>query len=131
MPSHAARTYLMTGESDRERIEKAENLAAEAGYRRAVVDSQLSAHQRRLDAINGSIEKHARNAEALKNSITALSEKLDGVIATLATQAAIEKDRVAQITKANEKQISTRMFVIGVVAIIATILAAFIASGRL
>lgn len=120
----------MTPEPDDDRVERRENLAFEAGRRKAIVDGRLDSAEAKLDALNKSIEKHARNAEALRAAIDQLDDKVSAVMTQLATQAAVEADRVAQFKKANEKQISTRMFVIGVVAIMATIVAAFISSGH-
>lgn len=104
-------------ETEEERASRARNLAYTQGRRDADVDAHLRSHEKRLNAINGSIEKHARNAEALKNSITELGEKVDAVAATLVTQKAIEADRVQQIKDANEQQISTKQFWLGVATI--------------
>lgn len=115
-------------ETDDERQRKAQELAYQQGRRDSDVDSRLLSHERRLNLINGSIERHARQAEALKNSILELGDKIDKIDANLATRAALEAERVKQVQEANEKQISNKMFWLGVAAIIATILGAVIAS---
>jgi uncharacterized coiled-coil protein SlyX len=121
---------MMPENEEQARERRASELAYAKGKRDAEVDSRLASHEARLAAINGSIERHARNVDALRASLDGLGDKFDGLAASLDTRAAIEKDRVEQIRTANEKQISNRTFWLGVLAITATILAAFIASSH-
>jgi hypothetical protein len=118
----------MTPENDDQREQRAKELAYALGRREADVDAHLRSHENRLNAINGSIEKHAKNAAALSASIDELGDKIDRVAASLVTRDAVEAERTDQLKRANEKQISNKMFWLGVAAIIATILGAIIAS---
>lgn len=109
-----------------------EKLAYAAGRRDAEVDVTLRSHEKRLNAINGSIERHAQatfslgqKVDAQGERIEAIDGKLDQVVATLATNAAVEQDRVKQVRDANEKQISSRTFWVGVAAICATLIVGF------
>jgi phage-related minor tail protein len=115
----------MEDDSERDRAFK---VAYTQGRRDADVDSHLRDHENRFKAINGSIEKHAQNAQALKDSISELSEKVDGIAGTLVTRDAVEADRNRQLKEANEKQISRRTFWLGVTAICATVLVGFLKS---
>ena len=119
----------MTSESDEERVKLAKEIAYAQGRRDSDVDSRLRSHENRLNAINGSIERHANEANALRKSIGHLGDKIDDVMAALEKKEAIEADRVKQIAKANDKQISTKAFWLGVAAIVAAIIAPIIAHG--
>lgn len=110
-------------ETDQERADRAELLAFQRGVRQAEVDARLASHEARLNAINGSIERHARNAGALRDSVEAVDEKVDQVINTLNAQRAVEESRVKQLKDANEQQISNRNFWLGVAVIVVTLLA--------
>lgn len=90
-------------ESDSQREARARNLAFEQGRREAVIDSRLNAHDDRFRLINGSIEKHAQNAEALRKSVDAQGDKIDSVITELAKNSAVQSALAA-------KQISSRGF---------------------
>ena len=119
----------MTSESDEERVKLAKEIAYAQGRRDSDVDSRLRSHENRLNAINGSIERHANEAAKLRESIGGLGDKIDAVNQSLATRAALEAERVKQIEKANDKQISTKAFWLGVAAIVAAIIAPIIAHG--
>lgn len=116
-------------ETERERLDRAAKLAYETGRREAQVDARLGSHEARLNAVNGSIERNARNTEALRESVDALGDKVDGIKAALETRAALEADRVKQVKEANEKQISVKQFWLGVATICAMLLVAFLAHG--
>jgi hypothetical protein len=118
-------------ESEQQRADRAKDIAYQQGRRDSDVDARLLSHERRLNAINGSIEKHARNAAALRDSMERLGDKIDQVAASLVTAKAVETDRVDQIRRANEKQISNKMFWLGVATICAMIFVGFFAKGGL
>jgi uncharacterized protein (DUF2132 family) len=123
------------GETDLERERLAKEIAYQQGRRDSDVDSRLRSHENRLNAINGSIERSAVNAARLEetagNRFDALEVKLDGLISTNAARDAVEAERVKQIEKANDKQISTKAFWLGVAAIVTAIIAPIIAHGGL
>ena len=115
----------MSFESDEEKA------AYLQGRRDSDVDGRLHDHEKRLLAINGSVEKHARNVDALRVSMEEIAEKMTAKIDLLATRLdsrdAVEADRVAQVKKANEKQISNKQFWLGVATICVMILVALLA----
>ena len=115
----------MSFESDEEKA------AYLQGRRDSDVDGRLHDHEKRLMAINGSVEKHARNAAALQRSMEEIAEelgmKIDRIVARLDKRDAVEADRVEQVKKANEKQISNKQFWLGVVTICVMILVALLA----
>lgn len=108
-----------------------ERAAFKRGQREASIDAELDSHEKRLNAINGSIERNVREAANLRRTIEALGDRIDEIAAHLATKAAVETDRNDQLKRANDQQISNRTFWLGVTAIIVTLIAAFVASGRL
>jgi phage shock protein A len=112
----------MSSETEDERIQHARDLAYAFGRREADVDAHLRSHENRLDAINGSIEKHAKNAGELRDSIEDVKDMVEGIAAALATAKAVEADRVDQVKQANEKQISNRTYWLGVATICAMII---------
>lgn len=103
----------MTGESDRERVDRRETLAYEAGQLKAVVDS----HEKRLNRLNGSLDRVADRLETLSQQQV--------------TEAAVKAALKDALKSATSDHISKRMYLISVAAVIATILAAFVASGRI
>lgn len=105
-----------------------EREAFERGRREAFTTAEIDSHERRLNLINGSIEKHAREAVRLRNSISGLSDKVDALAASLATKAAVEADRDRQLKRANDQQISNRTFWLGVATIMVTLLIAVVSS---
>jgi predicted nuclease with TOPRIM domain len=118
----------LMAESEEQRERLAKELAYQQGRRDSDVDARLRSHENRLNAINGSIDRHANEAKALRNSIDDLGDKIDAVNQSLATKAALEAERVKQIAQANDKQISTKAFWLGVAAIMAAILGPYLAS---
>lgn len=109
-------------ETDAQRNEAARELAYAQGKREAIVDGRLDSAEARLTAINGSIEKHALNAMHLREAIDQQNDKIDQIVAKLDQRAAVEADRVEQLRQANDRQISTRAFAIGVATIVVMIL---------
>lgn len=98
-----------------------EELAYQQGLRDANVDSHLRlhdqsirSHEQRLNAINGSIERHARNAEKLTHTVEALDEKLDVLIANQTTRDAVEADREEHAGDAEKKRLDRRTFLLGI-----------------
>lgn len=88
--------------------ERLEQLAYQQGRRDADVDAHLRAlantqasHEKRLSAINGSIERHALNAARLEKSIDRLRESVEG-------KAAVEADRDQQRLRAESQQVTHR-----------------------
>lgn len=114
------------GERAEKRQDRAEKLAFEAGVRRAEVDGRLEGHDSQLSSLRMSIEHQSLVTDSLRRSISDLNTKLDAVIATLETNAAVEKERVRQLRTANEQQISNREFWLGIATIVAMIAAACI-----
>lgn len=108
-----------------------EELAYMQGRRDADVDTKLLAHERRLNAVNGSIEKHAQNAAKLEKTIErtreALEAKIDSLIAAQSARAAVEDDRERRATRGFTKA-QTLAIAVGVpVGFLAAILSPFIA----
>lgn len=103
--------------------------AYDEGIRRASIDGQLSSHEERLNRINGSIDRHAKSVEDLRNDFTkktdsiqdevdklgtSLGNKIDDISNKIMTSDAIEKDRNSQLTRANDQQVSKRMYYVGI-----------------
>lgn len=116
--------------------------AIEEGRRRERVDGRLNSHEARLNAINGSIDRGTRATNELRNTVSALHEEVSTLVADLKTRDAIEAERAEQQAKAdakrteqvriaNEKQVSTRAFVIGVGLIVVSILVALYAKSSI
>lgn len=112
-------------ETEQRREERATELAYAKGRKDAQVDARLDGHEKRLNAINGSIDRHAHEAAQLRKTIEQVDGKVDGIVATLDKNAAVEEERVAQIKDANEKQISTRTFWLGVATICVMLLVGY------
>jgi phage shock protein A len=117
-----------TPENDRQRVIRRDNLAYEAGKREAQVDGTLEAHERRLNAINGSIDKTGRSVTDLATSVDSLSDKLDQVTNGLNMRDAVQRalsDKVEEansnMKEATERQISSIGFYLATAGVIATI----------
>jgi len=117
-------------------------LARESGARRQRVDGSLREHEERLDAINGSIARGAAALEAVKENQGAMDRKIDRIIqsqvsrdevdAARAQERKIMDDhRTRELRAANEKQITTRQFVFGILTLVLTIILAVYAKGGL
>lgn len=100
-------------EETRNRLEE---LAYQQGRRDADVDGRLLGHERRLNAINGSISRHAENAEKLRQTVDerfrSLDDKLDELIAAQTARDAVDQDRDRQHDRASQRQFSRRTIVI-------------------
>lgn len=109
----------MTDESHAKRLEE---LAYQQGRRDADVDTRLLSHEKRLNAINGSIERHAQNAAKLAASLErtreSLESKIDSLIASQATHAALDAQLAQQQQQDGVSLVNARMFVIGVVTVV-------------
>jgi uncharacterized protein (DUF885 family) len=109
-----------------DRVRRANQLAYAQGRREADVDAHLRSHENRLDAINGSIEKHARNVAKLEATMDkrcdTIEDKLDALLTANSAREAVEQDRVAQVTQANEQSISKRSYWLGIFGLIVAIL---------
>lgn len=95
--------------------DKAIRLAEDRGRRRQIVDSRLDEHDRRLKAINGSIERSARAQEAL-------GRRVDEVLAKMQTAEEVSAALAKSAQDAVTKQLSRREFWLGVAAVAAAIL---------
>jgi len=107
-------------ETDREREDKAKQLAYERGRREQQVDSRLDGHDRHLKAINGSIERGAKATERVEDKVDKLSEQLR-------VEGAVSRALAEQATKAIQKQVSTRDFRIGVATVVIMLLGVIVA----
>jgi transcriptional regulator NrdR family protein len=103
-----------------------EELAYQQGRRDADVDARLFSHERRLNAVNGSIEKHARNAEKLRESIDeireSLEQRIDELISTQRVSTAVADDREELDRRRANKQLSRRTYLIGLATIMVMLL---------
>jgi chromosome segregation ATPase len=124
MSEREGQVEFLADRVETERVRRANQLAYAQGRREADVDAHLRSHENRLNAINGSIEKHARNAAKLEATMDkrcdAIEDKLDELLTAHATQTAVEADRVAQVKTANDKQISKRNYWLGVIGVVLT-----------
>lgn len=103
-------------QSNQEREQMALRLAREEGARQATVDGRLDNHEDRLDAINGSVK---RTGDALKE----LGDQVAQLVARQTVRDAVDADRLKELKRANERQISTRTFILGVIAILIPLIA--------
>lgn len=101
-------------------LEDAEDRAFQRGQAAAKMKGQLESHEKRLNAINGSIERSTRAQERTNERLDALKNAFEQSIAIASARAEDAKTTA-------EKQVSTRTFVLGLlgaVAAIGTLLAA-------
>jgi hypothetical protein len=111
-------------ETEQQRTAKDIRDAEERGRRKQVVDGRLDDHDRRLSAINGSIERSARAQEGLKDEVAGVKRAVADVLAKMETQEAV----AAALGKA---AVSRREFWMGVAAVCAVLAAAFLQGGHL
>jgi hypothetical protein len=94
-----------------------EELSYQQGRRDADVDMRLLSHERRLNRINGSIEKHAESVDELRHTMDgrcdSIEEKIDEVIAAQHARDAVEADREQQGERAAQRIFSRRTLLIG------------------
>ncbi len=112
----------MPDESPQQREAKAVQLAEARGRRQQVVDGRLDDHDRRLDAINGSIERSARAQEHLGEKVAGVENGLKEVLAKMKTAEAVSSALAKSAQDAVSKQLSRREFWLGVAAITAALL---------
>src|SRR6202140_1643356 len=105
----------MADETLQQREAKAIQLAEERGRRQQIVDGRLDEHDRRLAAINGSIDRAARAQEEM-------GRRLDGALAKMQAAEDISTALAKSARDAVTKQLSRREFWLGVLAIAAALL---------
>lgn len=122
---------MPSDESNEERESRRDDLSYQQGKRDAKVDGRLGSVEQRVAAINGSIDRTGNRLEKVEH-------KLDRILARLDSDDAVDADRTRELErantateKANEKQISTRMFWVGVAAVCATLIASQLAQAHL
>lgn len=105
-----------------EQAAAAVRLAEDRGREQAVLNGHIESHERRLNAINGSIERGAKATEALTREVAALKGQF-------AQKTEIDKVRAADQQKFAEdsaaRQVDKRTFIFGLcgsVGVLATIL---------
>lgn len=108
-------------------LEAAEQRAFERGQQSAKLKAQVDSHERRLNAINGSISRHADEARNLAETVTKLGEDFRTSVA-VATARAVEAKEAAK--EAAERQVSTRTFVFGLLGAVAAISSVLAATGH-
>lgn len=101
--------------------------AFEEGRYRERIDGRLNSHEKRLNAINGSIDRAATQTTEMRESIDKVHQAIGELVAAQATRDAVELARAKQLKDANEKQISGRQFWIGVAMIVVTLIVGVIA----
>jgi hypothetical protein len=111
-------------ETDQQRAAKDIQQAEARGRRQQVVDGRLDEHDRRLNAINGSIERSAKAQEGIRGELGGVKTALAEVVAKLETSEAVSN----ALAKA---AVSRREFWLGVAAVVAVLVAAFLQGGHL
>jgi chromosome segregation ATPase len=112
----------MPAETERDRDEKAIRLAEARGRREQIVDGRLDEHDRRLKAINGSIERSARAQEQLGERVGGVERRIDEVLSKMKTAEKVSAALAQSAQDAVTKQLSRREFWLGVAAIAAALL---------
>jgi len=107
----------MPPETDQGREAKAIQLAEQRGRREQVVDGRIDEHDRRLNAINGSIERSAKAQEVLGTRVAGVERRIDEVLAKMKTAEEVSQALAQSATDAVSKQLSRREFWLGVAAI--------------
>jgi hypothetical protein len=106
----------MTDQTQPEREQMARDVAFAEGARSAKVDARLDGIDDWRKTVNGSIERGAKATEKLGDKIDDLAERQR-------IRDAVDADRLKELKQANDRQISTRTFVIGVIAILIPLVA--------
>lgn len=126
--------------------------AYQAGQRQAEMGAQLAAHEKRLNTINGSIERGATNSYELAGQVQrlrdeasalatqmqrmreesatrdeVLAKRLDAFMAEQSTAKAVAVAQTQSIKEAAAKQISTRGFAVGVSAVFVALMGVIVA----
>ena len=118
---------MSEGDAERERIKAARDIAFEEGRHRERIEGRLNSHEARLNAINGSIDRGTKATNGLRLDVQKLHEEFSKLVEAQRVRDAVEADRTRQLRKANEKQISTRAFVIGVATVIVMLIGVIVA----
>jgi sugar-specific transcriptional regulator TrmB len=118
-------------ETPEQREAKAVQLAEARGRRQQEVDGRLDEHDRRLKAINGSIERSARAQEELGSKVAGVERRVDEVLAKMETAERVSTALARAAQDAVTKQLSRREFWLGVAAVVAVFGAAFLQGGHL
>lgn len=104
-------------------LETAEDRAFQRGQAAAKMKGQLESHEKRLNAINGSIERSASAQERT-------SERLESLRAAFEQNIAIAQARAEDAKQAAERQVSTRTFLLGLVGAVVAIGTLLAATGH-
>jgi chromosome segregation ATPase len=110
------------GGAERQADEDAIREAEARGRRQQVVDGRLAEHDRRLDAINGSIERSAQAQQQLGQKVGGVERRIDEVLAKMRTAEHVSAALAQSAQDAVTKQLSRREFWLGVAAIAAALL---------
>ncbi len=108
-------------ESDEQREQRAVDLARAQGRREAVTEAQIESHEKRLNAINGSIDRTGNRLEALSREVGSLRDALESFAGKMQTRDAVSDALRKEVATANEKQISNRTFWLGVAVVVVAI----------
>lgn len=111
----------MPDETVQRREEKAIQLAEARGRRQQVVDGRLDGHDRRFEALNGSIDRAARAQEAMGERLGGVERRVDEVLAKMKTAEEVSSALAKSAQDAVTKQLSRREFWLGVLAIAAAV----------
>ncbi len=113
-----------------ERVERATALRVETALKQRETDYRLTDHDSQLKAINGSIKYTGQRLSEMRGVVDDLADKFDGFVAAQRTrdEVAAGLRSAAQATqeaaeKANEQQISKKVYFSGVAMVIVTIVA--------
>lgn len=99
------------GQSNEDQLDR----AYQAGQRQAEMSTQIASHERRLNAINGSVARGADNTAEL-------NKKIDALIAENSTSRAVNNALAASVKDAAAKQISSRGFYIATASVVLTLM---------
>lgn len=123
---------------DQDRAERATQLAVEMALKQKDTDYRLGDHDRQLKVVNSSIEHTGHELLSLRRVIDDLAEKFAAFSADQHTRDAVARElkdaakgTQAAAEKANEKQVSTRTFILGVIAVILTFVGLVLAQTHL
>ena len=103
---------------------RALRLAEQRGRESANIDARLDEHERHLKAINGSITSSANELHALKGVVNELKE-------VVANRELIATTRNEEAEKRAKTNVTTREFVMGIIALILSLGMLLVATGQL
>jgi chromosome segregation ATPase len=104
-------------------VEAAEERAYQRGQATAKLKAQVESHERRLSAVNGSIERNANEMHNLAGTVSKLGEDFRQSVA-------ITADRAQAAREAAERQVSTRTFILGLIGAVVAIGGLLAATGH-